>query len=299
MDNNNFQQTNSGMKHTKLLLLALIYGLKIIAQNDIEKKAEFDESSITNQMNSSKYFLIWSHNDYEQEYPLKTALKYKAQIIEADVHLINGYLYVSHDRPQNIEKTPLLGDMYFNPLIKLLLQDKEELGHDFPKPFYLAIDIKTEANESYLAILKELKPYKKYLSHKENGVWKEGFVSILLTGNRPILNEKDSNQLVFLDGRMSEIEKCYPENLYPIISCNWWDHFSWGGKGKMPDSLEENLKRYVNLAHKHHKIIRFWGTPDNESIWEVLVQSGVDIINVDNLKHIYNFRRKSIKKYSR
>jgi hypothetical protein len=59
---------------------------------------------------------IWSHNDYEQERPLFKALEFGYQMIEADIHLIDGNLYVSHDHPEDLERTPLLQDLYLDPL---------------------------------------------------------------------------------------------------------------------------------------------------------------------------------------
>ena len=61
-----------------------------------------------------------AHNDYKNEYPLKTALDNKFKSIEVDVFLLNDRLYVGHSwfelrRIKTIEK------MYLDPYGKYLI----------------------------------------------------------------------------------------------------------------------------------------------------------------------------------
>jgi hypothetical protein len=232
---------------------------------------------------------IWSHNDYEQSRPLENALELGFQMIEADIHLIDGELYVIHDHPEDLESTPVLEELYLNPLAERI----DRLGGDvLPEsslPFYLVIDIKTEAESTFEAITDLLDSYTELFTRKENGVWLEGPIRLLISGNRPLLDEHAPDRIAFIDGRIPDIGKGYSPELYPVISDNWNNYFTWDGTGEMPDDEYEMLVSFAEDVHAEDKLIRFWATPDRESVWEVLTNAGVDIINVDDLRGMREF----------
>ena len=53
-----------------------------------------------------------SHNDYQHERPLFEALENGFTSVEADVHLIEGELYVTHDHPETLEESKTLQTLY-------------------------------------------------------------------------------------------------------------------------------------------------------------------------------------------
>ena len=115
-------------------------------------------------------------------------------------------------------------------------------------------------------------------------------VTIILSGNRPIIKKSDSkDRFVFIDGRHSDISKNKPNNIMPIISMSWSDHFTWGGIGEM--KIEETLvlKKIINDVHIENKLIRFWASPDNSNSWSKLRSEGVDLINTDKIKQYSNY----------
>ena len=75
----------------------------------------------------------------------------------------------------------------------------------------------------------------------------------------------------------------------PLISINWKDQFRWRGNGKITDEELTDLNELVFKIHLENKIIRFWGVPDNKLSWEVLFNSGVDLINTDKVTQLYEF----------
>lgn len=237
----------------------------------------------------SNEIYVWSHNDYEQPEPLKKALNYGYQMIEADIHLIDGLLYVSHDYPDNLNRTPTLEQLYLEPLFELV--DKNQ-GIVLPKsklPFYLVIDVKSEAYTTYDMLLEVLEPYHEYFERKENGEWIQGPIRLLISGNRPYLDSDDENRIAFIDGRVPDIGMGYSSDYYPIISDNWFNYFSWDGDGEIPNSELTKLQEIVESVHAEEKRIRFWATPDNVNIWDVLIEENVDIINVDSLSKFRNY----------
>lgn len=235
------------------------------------------------QQQPDREIYIWAHNDYEQPRPLEQALELGFQMIEADIHLIDGTLYVIHDHPENPEETPVLEDLYLDPLAERISGLDGAVLPESNVPFYLVIDVKTEAEATFDALTEVLEPYRELFTRKENGEWIEGPMRLLISGNRPELDEESPDRIAFIDGRIPDIGEGYPSDLYPVISDNWNNYFSWDGTGDMPLAEFEKLAAYVERVHAEDKLIRFWATPDKESVWETLLEAGVDIINVDDL----------------
>lgn len=232
---------------------------------------------------------IWSHNDYEQETPLFNALSLGSQMIEADIHLIGEQIYVNHDHPEYFEDTPLLERLYIQPLKHIISENEGKVLPESSLPFYLIIDIKTEAESTYEALITLLEPYNELFHRKEGGKWIDGPIRLLISGNRPLLVAESDNRIGLLDGRISDIGKGYSSELYPLISDNWNNYFMWDGIGEIPDDELDMLHEFVSSVHQENKMIRFWATPDNENLWEILIESGVDVINVDDLEGIRKF----------
>jgi len=55
-----------------------------------------------------------AHNDYENENPLYDALENGFISVEADVHLIDDQLYVSHDRPEKLDSVFTLKTLFLS-----------------------------------------------------------------------------------------------------------------------------------------------------------------------------------------
>jgi hypothetical protein len=232
---------------------------------------------------------IWSHNDYEQERPLFQALELGYQMIEADIHLIDGNLYVSHDHPEDLERTPLLQDLYLDPLAEHIERMDGEVLPESDVPFYLVIDVKTEAETTYRVLTDVLEPYRELFTRKKDGEFIHGPVRLLISGNRPQLTEDEPDRIALIDGRIPDIGTGLSSDVYPMISDNWNNYFNWDGTGEMPAEEYEELVSITERVHEEGKMIRFWATPDLESVWEVLLDAGVDVINVDDLQGLHDF----------
>ena len=75
----------------------------------------------------------------------------------------------------------------------------------------------------------------------------------------------------------------------PLISSDWNNSFDWNGIGALPKNKVEFLHGLVNIVHLEKKRIRFWGSPDNQNTWGVLLFADVDLINTDNIKNCRKF----------
>jgi glycerophosphoryl diester phosphodiesterase len=60
----------------------------------------------------------------------------------------------------------------------------------------------------------------------------------------------------------------------------------------MPDAERAKLKAMVEQAHQSGRVVRFWATPERESVWIELADAGVDLLNTDDLAGLQEFLTK-------
>ncbi|MEJ2704506.1 MAG: phosphatidylinositol-specific phospholipase C/glycerophosphodiester phosphodiesterase family protein [Sedimentisphaerales bacterium] len=234
-----------------------------------------------------------AHNDYAHDRPLYDALDHGFTSVEADIYLVDGDLYVAHNRDQ-IKPDRTLRSLYIEPLKKRI---KQNGGRVFPNgpEFTLLIDIKTEAVSTYRVLDKMLVEYRDiFTSFGPEGRQGRAVLAII-SGNRPFsLMASQSVRYAGCDGRLTDLESDAPASLMPMISDNWTKHFTWRGSGPIPAQERLKLKEIVRKAHEKGRRVRFWGTPDRpssarEAVWRELLAAGVDVLNTDDLKGLQQF----------
>jgi glycerophosphoryl diester phosphodiesterase len=115
-------------------------------------------------------------------------------------------------------------------------------------------------------------------------------VTVIVSGDRPWRTiSAEKTRYVALDGRLSDLDSTLPSQLLPLISDNWTSHFQWRGLGDMPQDEWDKLVAIVRKAHAAGRRVRFWATPDEESMWRQLQAAGVDLINTDDLDGLARF----------
>ena len=242
-----------------------------------------------------------SHNDYDRKNPLVDAIVLGFQSIEADIHLKDGELYVAHDE-EDIDKTKTLESMYLRPLEKLAKRHNGYLYKD-NKPILLLIDIKTDADSTYLVLDQTLSNYKDLLSSYNNNREKKGPVKVIISGERAIfLMQNQNKRFAAVDGRLADLETGMNKTLVPLISDKWTDAFTWKGLGEMPAQELKKLSTIVSIAHNEGRLIRFWDTDSDtkdtrHAMWRMLLETNVDLINTDYIEDFYQFldREKNLK----
>ena len=204
---------------------------------------------------------------------------------------MNNDLYVSHNRPFFLKEIQSLSNLYLDPLFEIF---KNNGGHIFPhhsKPIQLVIDFKTGANKTYRKLQEILIPYHSMLTRWENGFEIPGAITIVISGNRPVkrMAEK-TNRWMCLDGRLEDIGKNYSPSLMPVISDKYSKVFGWNIFSK-PPSQEKLLRLHAvsNNVHAEGKKLRLWGSPENELVWNALLEAGADIINTDSLSQLSTY----------
>jgi hypothetical protein len=229
-----------------------------------------------------------AHNDYAHARPLFDALEHGFCSVEADVFLVHQKLLVGHEQKDlNPERT--LQRLYLDPLRQ---QVRSHGGSVFVNParFFLLIDVKTEANSTYLTLDRVLAGYADVLSCTDKGKFSPGAITVVISGNRAIdVMSKQLKRFAGFDGRLSDLDSKVPTDLMPWLSDRWGRTFRWQGRGPMPAREKAQLHSYVTRAHQHGRLLRFWGTPEREECWHALLSEGVDLLNTDRLPQLQKF----------
>ncbi|MEM8892864.1 MAG: phosphatidylinositol-specific phospholipase C/glycerophosphodiester phosphodiesterase family protein [Bacteroidota bacterium] len=225
-----------------------------------------------------------AHNDYEHKRPLFDALEQGFSSVEADVWLIKGELYVKHNKPLSVSNTPSLEELYLLPLKKIYEERRNGLYENLDRPFFLMIDIKSEASSTYRVLKEKLVAYRSLLLGEKPPLL------IFLSGNRPIeLVQSERNPFVGIDGRPDDLGKGYSPEFMPVISQRFSKIIKWNGKAPILPEQFAVLEALAKSCHAEGKLLRLWASPETELCWKKLREAGVDLINTDKLEALHLF----------
>ncbi len=230
------------------------------------------------------HYNAFSHNDYSREHPLFDALSLGFNCVEADLWLINGDLYVSHD---SVGPDPDIAfdKLYLQPLVERIKKNNGKVYPGSDRPFYLMIDCKTDGEVMYPILKKKLEAYENLFCHEKDGKLIESSVLVYLSGDNPRKAiAAETNRFIFLDGNLKDLGKGYPAALMPVISDNYSRYIDWDGKGEMPQDQLEKMREYIRQTHAEGKLFRWWGAPDKPLFKKFFIKEKVDLIGADDLK---------------
>ncbi len=235
-----------------------------------------------------------AHNDYLHQHPLQDALDNGFISVEADVYLIGGDLYVSHQPPGSTDSGKTLRALYLDPLAERIEEHQGKVYDNYEGFFYLMIDIKSDGISTSRVLNEQLKQYRSFISIVQDTTEEKGKpVKIFLSGNRT--GEKVQNilnggtHLFSLDGRPEDLGKHIPSSLMPVVSDNYYKFLTWKGVGPVNPEEASRLEKFIRQARAENKKTRLWGGPDNPAIWKYLLDQGVDLINTDRLHDLAVF----------
>ncbi len=251
-----------------ICFFSLLLALPAIAQEPADKPIRYN---------------AFSHNDYWREHPLFDALSYRFNCVEADLWLIDGELYVAHDRP---DPSPSITfeNMYLRPLAGYIETQGGRVYPESDRPFYLMIDCKTPGEPLYEVLKKQLASYARLFCGMKEGVYYEGAVLLFLSGDKPAKTvTEEQTRLAFLDGRLEDLSKGISPTISPVLSDNYANFFAWKGKGEMPEADLQRMRSLIDQVHAEGKLFRWWGAPDTEQFKRFFMQEGVDLIGTDDL----------------
>ncbi|HWD90634.1 MAG TPA: phosphatidylinositol-specific phospholipase C/glycerophosphodiester phosphodiesterase family protein [Mucilaginibacter sp.] len=226
----------------------------------------------------------FAHNDYKHKHPLFDALDNGFTNIEADVFLKDNKLVVGHFCPifhygRTLEK------LYLKPLYARVMQNNGYVYANYRQPVILMIDVKTEADNTYILLEHLLQKYQAMFTHYENGQIVKGAVTVVVSGHKPYeLLEGEHDRFAFIDDDLRRVAKdSSMHNVFTMASCKYSHLLRWAGKGPMPFYERERLRAYVTIAHSMGTKVRLWASPENTVVWDELLKCGVDLINTDKL----------------
>lgn len=232
-----------------------------------------------------------AHNDYEHERPLQDALDRGFTSVEADVWLVDGELLVAHDL-EDVQPGRTLESLYLGPLEERVRRGTVHQG--WSGTFQLLVDLKSDGPTTYAAVSAALAEHRRVLT-RFAPTYRAGAVEVVISGNRPLAEmQAERTRFAGYDGRLGDLASGLPATTMPLVSDNWANHFTWRGAGPMPAAEQARLQQLVDDAHARGYRLRFWNTPDvagrdRTTLWSVLVDSGVDHVNTDDLDGLAAF----------
>jgi hypothetical protein len=232
----------------------------------------------------------FAHNDYSHKHPLYDALQNGYTNIEADIFLRRDNLVVAHINPY-FKSHRQLENLYLKPLLDHINENGGQVYRGYANPITLMIDIKTEANSTYVALKMVLEKYRLILTRYENGKIIPGLVTVVLSGHKPYdMIRGEESRLAFIDEDLRRTARdSSSANMYQMASCKYSKLIHWNGNGEISASEQQRLCEYVTMAHKSGERVRLWASPDNKIVWNELLKCGVDLINTDKLVALKNF----------
>jgi glycerophosphoryl diester phosphodiesterase len=232
-----------------------------------------------------------AHNDYHHDRPLLDALDHGFASVEADVFLVNDELLLGHHWIE-LNSARTLRSCYLEPLQARIRHLGGRVYEDQPERFslILLVDIKTNADKTYRVLNDQLSEFKTMLTWVQDGQVHPGPVTVVVSGNRPVQTmHQQEIRYASLDGRPSDLDRSTPAHLIPLISASWNDLFDWRGAGPIPEDELQKLRSIVRRAHAQDRKVRFWATPENTCMWDLLTSEDVDLINTDQLAALRAF----------
>lgn len=224
-----------------------------------------------------------SHNDYEQKRPFFEAFERNFGSIEADVYLVDGELYVAHDR-KNITKERTFKQLYLLPLLEKLKSSKPNI---YPRngQLQLLIDLKT-GGETLTVLESQIKPYRQYFDKPQN----KNAIRIVISGNMPKPSEFVQFDTIFtFDGRKNIKYTSEESKRVVLVSESFGTIGGWTLDGTLKPEVFSKASLFVDSLHKAGKKVRLWGTPNKVTTFETLSKLKVDYIGTDSLQLLHNY----------
>ena len=229
-----------------------------------------------------------SHNDYENAHPFHAAYNEGFGSVEADLHLINDTLWVSHNRARpGID--PTFESLYLAPFAKAVAQNQGFPYADHSKKLQLLIDLKTDAQPTLDKVAAVLKQYP-VLSNNSN-------IRFVISGSRPDpATWQQYPAYIWFDGNLGQTYSSSALEKIALLSADFHKFTDWNGEGRLMAKEQDTLQMLVTAAHELGKPVRFWATPDNTNAWYHLMKLKVDYLNTDRIGEMGAFLKKRTRK---
>ncbi|KAH7324168.1 hypothetical protein B0I35DRAFT_475436 [Stachybotrys elegans] len=234
-----------------------------------------------------------SHNDYDRNIPLFSAMSAGCIAFEADVWYSSGDVIIGHILP-TLGRT--LRAQYVDPLRAIL--DHNNGGSPGKNGIYpsspsqsvvLMVDFKTSDARTLDAVVTALQPLRDggYLSRMENGKFVEKQITVVASGSSSFdrINAGDGVPArdIFYDAKVDYWDTKYTSINSYYASANFKDAVgNPGSEGSFSPAQRDKVRAQVAQAHSAGLKVRYYDLP-GEWIWESLRSLGVDRLNADDM----------------
>ena len=139
-----------------------------------------------------------------------------------------------------------------------------------------------------------------YLTTYANGTLVTSAVTVIGTGNSPLDGVKQLDPRdFFFDGPLAQLtdpslNTTWGPTLSPIASTDFGEEIGWSGIGNISDAQLATIVQYIENAHAVNIKARFYDTPGwpiqaRTNVWNLLLNSGADWLNADDLEAASSF----------
>jgi hypothetical protein len=245
-----------------------------------------------------------SHNDYWRRIPLYDAIHAGCISIETDVWYLDNELFVGHAESA-LTPNRTFRSLYVDPLVDILQRQNPDrkkgdsslngvFDVDAGQTLVLLIDIKTDGNATFPIVHSQLKALRDggYLTVFDGTKLIPGPITAVSTGDTPfhLVIGDNSYRDVFFDAPLERIPEKSPydttnsyyasASMYELVGLPWTGTYS---KEKV-----QKIQGFIGDAHRAGLKARLWATPGwpvamRNYVWELLMKSGADMLNVDDL----------------
>lgn len=256
-----------------------------------------------------------SHNDYWRHLPLFEALGSGCISVEADVHLRESDLFVSHSA-SSIKSSETLRSLYLKPLQRMLQEQNANYADGTWRGIFdsaphqtvvLLVDLKADAVESFAELDRQLQPLRDldFLTCWNGTDRIMRPLTIVVTGDTSfdsVLALDEKHRDIFFDAPLNMLHLNVVDDLsadpplfkYNIsnsyyASTNWYlgNHYPTLGHHATPREKALNGND-IQQAQARGLISRYWGAPDGppnalDIVLRALIDDGVGILNMDDM----------------
>jgi alkaline phosphatase len=224
-----------------------------------------------------------SHNDYEQPTPFWTAYNAQLGSIEADIFLVNGTLFVAHDRKE-LQRGRTLEGYYLKPLADQIGRHHGHPHADSSRQLQMLIDVKADSTAVLAALVTLLEKYPA-LTQTPSLIW-------VISGNRPPDSLYTSYPpFIAFDGILGVHYSPAALSRIVMMSDDLQSYTHWGGLDTIPSADKKELLAAIRWSHDLHLPVRFWDAPDFPNAWDQLIRLRVDFINTDHIRQLAAYLR--------
>jgi len=226
-----------------------------------------------------------SHNDYTRENPFYKAYNLGFGSIEVDLFLVDGELYVAHDRKE-IQAGRTFDELYLKPLVALYSAANEGSIYPAGGTLQLLIDPKTEGGAMLDLLTQKLLPYRNLFDSRNNS----NAVKIVISGNKPDRTTWSKyDDIFYFDADFNIDYTPYQISRIGLFSAPLKHYITWDGLEPLRGSDKQHIVELRDSVHQLDKKIRFWAVPDTKVTWSQWIDLDIDYINTDQPELLSKF----------